>query len=865
MKRKIDRDDPALHTRDSTVAGTDSNEFDDDITTSVSEKKADAANDDREEGDLIDDSGEVPDGSAPLEMTDDDVLTPGFLLKDRFRIVELVHSGGMGHVYKALDERRQHIGSDQIHVAIKMMRRSVATELDANLALEREAAKTQRLSHPNIVNIFDFDRHDEQFFLVMEWLEGESVNALLRRTSGRRLAPQFAWQVIQGIASGVQHAHSNNVVHADINPSNIFITDTQEIKLLDFGVARYGDDPENTADNKHAWATRRYASPEVLSGSTPTFEDDIFSLACVAYRLLSGTHPFAGLPSIEAKQAGVTVEPIPGLSETHWQTMSRALSYVQSDRPNSASAFFGELPAANSSGIAGPVRGRRSVNWLLVPPVAVVALLAGVWWLSQSGFQNEPRAIPETTAADDRSNEVAAASSRPSELDRLLRSAAQAINEERYLTPEDNNARVLYRDVLALEPANSIALSGLRTISDVYVQQANAALRSGEPARAIAALAIAAETDPENPAIAIANELLIAQGNGRLANARLAAADGQPGLATQFLSQAERYAHVDVNAINDVRRQIAQIAQDRQFLDRLAVADEHISAGRLTAPDGDNAHALLIELHQDHATDSRLLASMERLAEQLLTAAALAAAANRFPVATELLDATDALGVLPTEAAAVRISMQRAMQEEETLAALIAAAESAPAESAAQSVLSSGESEEASPPEYEEETMAALIGAAESAPTESVTQSVLSSGESEEASPPEYAAGEPASLPDPGGDKSDPAAAAMADASTIVTDEPSKAQWVEFSDLTIEKYVAPKFPRRAIRRGLGGVVEVRFSVHTDGSTGAIEIVNTESSKIFHSSAQNAVKQWRFAPREDVVEARVKLRFDQPPL
>ena len=147
------------------------------------------------------------------------------------------------------------------------MRRSVATELDANLALEREAAKTQRLSHPNIINIFDFDQHDAQFFLVMEWLEGESVNALLRRTSGRRLAPQFAWQVVQAIASGVQHAHSNNVVHADINPSNIFITDTQEIKLLDFGVARYGSDLEGATPNESAWVTRRYASPEVLSRS----------------------------------------------------------------------------------------------------------------------------------------------------------------------------------------------------------------------------------------------------------------------------------------------------------------------------------------------------------------------------------------------------------------------------------------------------------------------------------------------------------------------------------------------------------------------------------------------------------------------
>ena len=299
------------------------------------------------------------------------------------------------------------------------------------------------------------------------------------------------------------------------------------------------------------------------------------------------------------------------------------------------------------------------------------------------------------------------------------------------------------------------------------------------------------------------------------------------------MSQAERYAHVDPNSINDVRLQIAQIEQARQerqeqqeqqFIARLAVADRHISTARLIAPPDDNAHALLIELRQDYATDSRLLASTERLAEQLLTAATFAIAAQRFPVATELLDATDTLGVLASDAAAIRMSMQRAIEEEETMAAQIAAAESAPAESAA--------------------------------------QSVLSSDEFEEASPPENVAGELASVPAPSGDESVPAAAAMADASTIVTDEPSKMRSVKFSDLTFEKYVAPKFPRSASRRGLTGIVELQFSVHTDGSTGAIEIVNAEPSEIFVSSAQDAVKQWHFVPREDEVKARVTLRFEK---
>jgi periplasmic protein TonB len=217
---------------------------------------------------------------------------------------------------------------------------------------------------------------------------------------------------------------------------------------------------------------------------------------------------------------------------------------------------------------------------------------------------------------------------------------------------------------------------------------------------------------------------------------------------------------------------------------------------------------------------------MQRLAEQLLTAAAYATAANRFPVAAELLDAVDALGVLATEAAATRRSMQLAMEEVQTKAAKIVANETAPAESAA--------------------------------------QAVLSSDESDEASPAAYTADEPAPLRGETSDGSVPAGTAMADAGTMVTDEPSKARLVKFSDLSIKKYVAPEFPRGALRRGLTGTVELRFIVHTDGSTGAIEIVNAEPSEIFVSSAQNAVEQWRFAPREDVVEARVLLRFEESP-
>jgi protein TonB len=96
----------------------------------------------------------------------------------------------------------------------------------------------------------------------------------------------------------------------------------------------------------------------------------------------------------------------------------------------------------------------------------------------------------------------------------------------------------------------------------------------------------------------------------------------------------------------------------------------------------------------------------------------------------------------------------------------------------------------------------------------------------------------------------------------MLREEPSQPRLLTLSDLDIETYVAPNFPRRALRRGLTGSVELTFSVFTDGSTGDLEIVNAEPGELFVRSAEDAVRQWRFTPPEDVVRARVKLRFEQ---
>ena len=767
------------------------------------------------------------DGVAP---PDSPLLEAGTVLSERYRLVELAHSGGMGHVYKAIDLRRHSAGSDRAYVAIKTMRRSLAAKLDARITLEREAAKAQRLSHPNVVRIYDFDQHGELFYLVMEWLDGEALHALLGRSGNRPLAPQFAWRVIQGIAAGLRHAHANGVIHGDVNPANVLITDTQEIKLLDFGVAR---DTADAAQGAPVWAARAYASPDVLGGSPPVFEDDVFSLACIAYRLLGGVHPFEQVPADEAERAGIRPRPLPGIDPTQWDTVHRALAYSRAERPGTTDEFLPDRAAGDAADFSSRSPGIPADRWAIVgsAAVAVVAVVAaGTWFLKPE---------PDPGPVVDRTPPAAAVPAEPPDaapaesaiVSALLRRAGEAFEDGRLLSPEDANARAYYRDVIAIDPGNAQALGGLRNISDVYVRQAEAAIKAGDPAAASAVLGIAADTDGGNPAIAIVNELLVAHANRQLAEAHLAAAAGDTGRARQILNEVEANGHVDVGFVDAARAQISRRAEAGEFDAQLAEAERHIAAGRLITPEDGNAQALLTSLAVDRAGDPRVLAMTERLGERLLTRAAFATAGGRITEALGLLDAVDSLGVLAPEVAMAR----RSVQDAAAAARQVETAEQTDAAAAA---------------------LLTLFG--DGSRTSGGVPAGLPVDVAAEVPDPGVQPTAPELLPTSGVDASSDAALSSAEKAAT---GPTRVQRATIAELGIERYVAPKFPPRAERLGQTGFVEVRFDIRADGTTGGIEIVDAEPGTVFVSSARRAVSQWRFAPREQDFTTQVRLGFD----
>ncbi len=793
------------------------NEYDDAVTTDIVGKFETAFDEQPEEtpGDLF-----VTDVSLSthVDLESGDILPASFILKDRFEIVELVYAAGMSFVYKAIDQRRDPESSGDKYVAIKIMRPSIGSGEQAGLALEREASITQSLSHPNIIDIVDFDDNDGQPFLVMEWLEGESLNALLRRTSGNAVEPELARALITLAATGLQHAHRNNVVHADINPSNVFITDTQEIKLLDFGVARYVTSPERAEDGRFTWVTQTYASPDVLAGLPPVVEDDVFSLGCVVYRLLSGRHPFGGSPSLVARNKGLSVEPIPELPARQWEILRRALSFERADRPSDLNDFV-IWPATNAVVEELPVRparGSMPEHWKWLAAAAALATLAGGYWLTQRGANDEVVAplespMPEESAAVDPGISAGEA---------LVVAATRALEEEQLIEPADVSARALFRAALVLEGDNPEALRGLRTISDVYVQEAQVALGQDNPVEAYAALAVATDTDPGNPSIAIVDQLLIVKGDSELAEARLAITTGDFDAAAQKISQAEQYRHIDETEVRNLRQGIEERRQEDLLLDRLAAADAHIAADRLQVPEGDNAYAVLIELDSRFGGDARVLASKERLGERLLLRAGSAIDDAQLGQASEALDAVDALGVLASEVETLRLS-------------LIADA------NVAEAVDTTNVQEAVSRIANEQPVVAAEPG--------DLTTSPVVDQELDE--PSNRTVGTQVTVPA----EADPQAPAQAEA---------ELRRYSLQELGIREYVAPMFPRAARRRNLSGMVEASFVINPDGRTELIEILHSEPGDVFSQSAIRAIGKWRFEARDEPFQTRVTLRFEQ---
>jgi len=313
----------------------------------------------------------------------------GSLLRDRFLLQEKVSGGSMGVVYKALDRRLAEAESAEPWVAIKVLSPQLAKNSQALRALQQEAAKGRCLVHPNIVRFIDLDRDEDLHFLVMEWLEGRTLANILDSADAKSIDRDAALRIVSQIADALEYAHRCGIVHADVKPGNIMIMPNGDAKLFDFGVARVRQQHNDAGFDPGVLGalTPAYSSMQVLTGDEPIASDDVFSLACLLYRLLAGYRVFGPRNAAEASQEGMKPQRPQAISDGEWRALKKALSYARVTRFSSVQEFSDALRDMSDDTISLDINAEIEVREDGGKRTSVGALLALLAVLCGAAYQ----------------------------------------------------------------------------------------------------------------------------------------------------------------------------------------------------------------------------------------------------------------------------------------------------------------------------------------------------------------------------------------------------------------------------------------------------------------------------------------------
>jgi len=205
------------------------------------------------------------------------------MLNNRYRLLELVGSGGMAVVYKGVDTLLQR------RVAVKILRESFASDPAFLARFRREAQAAAGLDHPNIVTVYDVGQDGDRHYIVMEYVDGVDLKTWIRQKG--RLSVNEALNIGIQIAAGVGHAHKAGVIHCDIKPQNVLVTADGRAKVTDFGIARALSESGLT-EAETVWGSPPYFSPEQAAGDPLTPASDVYSIGIVIYEMLAGAPPF---------------------------------------------------------------------------------------------------------------------------------------------------------------------------------------------------------------------------------------------------------------------------------------------------------------------------------------------------------------------------------------------------------------------------------------------------------------------------------------------------------------------------------------------------------------------------------------------
>jgi hypothetical protein len=301
----------------------------------------------------------------------------------RYQLVRALGRGAMGVVYEARDPKLERTVAVKTILKGHLLDAAMAGEYSARFV--REAQAVARLAHPNIVTVFDFGEQDDIAYLVMEFIRGRELAALLEE--GRPLAPARAVTIVEQLLAALSYAHERGVVHRDVKPANVMIDDAGHVKLTDFGVARLADAGAERTLPGTMVGTPSYMSPEQIQGLAVGSRTDLFAAGVVLYQLLTGHKPFAGDTGWAVQKQIVQEEPappsslVPGLARGFDVVVARALAKRPDARFASAADFAAALRQAGADDPEATVVRRAPAVPRESPPAHATAVPTGTPWL----------------------------------------------------------------------------------------------------------------------------------------------------------------------------------------------------------------------------------------------------------------------------------------------------------------------------------------------------------------------------------------------------------------------------------------------------------------------------------------------------
>lgn len=357
------------------------------------------------------DATELRDADASMER---DVNKEPALrtLRERFVLQKKLGDGGMGTVYKALD-LGAHLHKDpNSFVALKTLNADVLRDYpNARTALQREASRARRITHQNIIRVYDFydiAPPDNECFITMELLEGQTLDSLLK-SHPRGLSKRHALFLLEGICQGLQFAHDRGLVHSDLKPGNIFLTHDGTIRILDLGIATPIRSSSGTGNQDTVW------NPRALGALTPAYasleqwlrmdadpRDDVYSLGVMIYEMLSGKHPFEvtvegkleRLPAPKASTLSLSPPRLRSLSRKQNAALAHALQFDRDKRTASIEQLYTDIAAGQSA-----VKGGGLLTGITAATALFGVAIGGWALLRDSGSRDVEERTPASVAA----------------------------------------------------------------------------------------------------------------------------------------------------------------------------------------------------------------------------------------------------------------------------------------------------------------------------------------------------------------------------------------------------------------------------------------------------------------------------------